>query len=132
MNCEYARLKVDGSQGGQRDTRDEMKSNPSRRPAQDPSATSAHADGLSKKFTKRETVSGEVLNVTSTALEYFDGSQKAVRKGVERRLIPFRRRGGRIIFLRSELEQFFAALPGCRVEEALKNAMGRAANKHHP
>jgi hypothetical protein len=53
-------------------------------------------------------------------------SEKKTRAMVERRLIPFRRLGGRIMFLRSELEAWLQNLDGCSLEEALKNLEQRA------
>jgi hypothetical protein len=44
---------------------------------------------------------------------------------IERRLIPFRRLGGRIVFLRSELDAWLQALPGCAPGEARRNAEER-------
>lgn len=50
---------------------------------------------------------------------------KAVRSGIARGLIPFRRYGGRVIVLRDEWEQFLAALPGVTAAEALVNVKAR-------
>jgi hypothetical protein len=44
---------------------------------------------------------------------------------VERRTIPFKRIGGRIVFLKTALEQWLSQLDGCSVEEALKNLAQR-------
>lgn len=52
-------------------------------------------------------------------------SEKKTRSMIERRLMPFRRIGGRIVFLRSELEAWLAALGGCSLEEALENLRAR-------
>lgn len=49
-------------------------------------------------------------------------TQSQIRHLIERRQIPFRRLGGRIVFLRRELEAFLARAPGCSVEEAVRNA----------
>lgn len=70
----------------------------------------------------RRTLSGEILDVTGAAAGFFGGSEKTVRSHVARRTIPFRRWGGRVVFLREELVAYFQALEGCGVEEALKNA----------
>jgi hypothetical protein len=45
---------------------------------------------------------------------------------VYRRLVPYRPWGGRIVFLRRELMEYFQNLPGCKPEEALNNAKLRA------
>ena len=63
---------------------------------------------------------GALLDVT-TAADFLGVSENAVRKRVERRLIPFRKWGGRVVFLRSELTEFLQSLPGCEVENALQN-----------
>jgi hypothetical protein len=65
--------------------------------------------------------SEEVFDVSGAAA--FTGeTDKAIRARVARRSIPFRRWGGRIVFLRSELSEFLQALEGCKVQEALANA----------
>jgi Helix-turn-helix domain len=53
-------------------------------------------------------------------------SEKLVRARVERRLIPFRRLGGRIVFPRDELTAYQQRLPGCSLDETLKNLEQRA------
>ena len=57
------------------------------------------------------------LDVRGVAL-MLDKSETAVRHLVERRALPFRKLNGRILFLRSELEEFLLTLPGCTPEEA--------------
>src|SRR5436305_4507359 len=55
---------------------------------------------------------------------------KAVEKMVERRLIPFRKHGKRIIVSRLELQEFLDKLPGVTPEEAerrVKERVGRGA-----
>ncbi|MEO5957414.1 MAG: hypothetical protein ABIR36_17240 [Nitrospiraceae bacterium] len=52
-------------------------------------------------------------------------TEKQIRGLVERRLIPFRKLGGRIIFLRAELEAWLSGLDGCTVEEARGNLAAR-------
>ena len=61
-----------------------------------------------------------VLDVPSAA-ELLGMTQKAVRQRVARRMIPVRKWGGRICFVRTELDRFIASLPGCDLEEALEN-----------
>ena len=65
-------------------------------------------------------IGSQVLDILSAA-ELLGMPPKAVRKRVERRMIPFRKWGGRICFVRVELESFIAALPGCTLEEAQNN-----------
>ncbi len=68
----------------------------------------------------------QILHVKNAAL-LMNTSEKAVYQHVARRTIPFRRLGSRIVFVRTELEQFLAALDGCRVDEALGNIAERNA-----
>ena len=60
------------------------------------------------------------LDVSSTA-EFFGMTEKGIRKRVERRMIPFRKWGGRIVFVKEELEKFVDSLPGCSLDEAQIN-----------
>jgi predicted DNA-binding transcriptional regulator AlpA len=54
-------------------------------------------------------------------------SSKAVRCRIEQRLLPHRRWGGSVIFLRAEIEHFFIkALPGVTLDEARANTEARA------
>jgi hypothetical protein len=71
-------------------------------------------------------INGAMMDVATTA--YFLGTTpKAVRTKIERRLIPVRRCGGRIVIIRHELEEFMNALEGCPLEEALANVKERNA-----
>ena len=70
-----------------------------------------------------------ILDVSTLAIEFFRGKERAVRKGIERRTIPFRYRGKRIIFLRHEVEEFFKKLPGCSIHEALVNVAARGGDE---
>ena len=69
-------------------------------------------------------INGFVLDM-STAAQFAGWSKKAMQARVERGRVPFRKDGGRIIFLRDELEDFLRALPGVSVDEALKNERAR-------
>lgn len=62
-------------------------------------------------------INGAALDVRA-ASGFYGGTDKQTRGLVERRLIPFRRLGGRIVFLRSELEAWLQDLPGCTLDEA--------------
>ena len=62
---------------------------------------------------------GEVLDVHEAAA-LLGASEKVVRARVARRLLPFRRSGGRIVFLREELLEFYRQLPGCTLMEAMR------------
>lgn len=68
----------------------------------------------------KQEVVGAILYV-SDAASYLNCSQKAIRSKVERQIIPYRRLGGRICFLRSELEEFISTLPGTTLAEAREN-----------
>ena len=48
-------------------------------------------------------------------------TERALRARVSRRVVPFRKFSGRIVFLRTELEQFLTNLPGCSLDEAREN-----------
>jgi hypothetical protein len=66
------------------------------------------------------TINGLALDVRG-ASALFGGSEKQLRGLVARRLIPFRRLGGRIIFLRAELEAWLLSLDGCGLVQAKAN-----------
>lgn len=59
----------------------------------------------------------EYLTIDGVA-DLLGKNRKAVEKMVERRLLPYRKHGKRIIFRREELAQFFDNLPGVTLEEA--------------
>lgn len=50
---------------------------------------------------------------------YLGKSQKALRKLVERRAVPFRRAGTRLVFDLEELDMSMADLPGVGLERAV-------------
>lgn len=65
-------------------------------------------------------VNGLLLDLRSaSALLGF--TEKALRAHVARRIVPFRRCGGRIYFTRLELEAWCASLAGCTPDEARGN-----------
>ena len=55
----------------------------------------------------------------SEAASYLGKTPKALRKLVERRAVPFRRAGKRLVFDLAELDRWVAGLPGVTLEEAL-------------
>ena len=67
---------------------------------------------------------GELLDV-SAAARMLGWSEKMLRARVARRTVPFRRLGSRLVFRRTDLVAFMAALEGCAVEEALANMAAR-------
>jgi hypothetical protein len=69
-------------------------------------------------------VNGALLDMRSGAA-FLGNTEKGARGLVARRLIPFRRLGGRIYFVRAELERYIASLDGCGLDEALANLKER-------
>jgi len=57
-----------------------------------------------------------LLDVPETAA-MLGRSENAVRRLVERRQIPYRKSGRRVLFLESELKAFIEALPGLTIED---------------
>ncbi len=68
----------------------------------------------------RRAINGAILDVPHGA-EWFGSTDKTLRSWVERRIVPFRRLGGRIVFVRTELERFLECLDGVKLDEALSN-----------
>ena len=52
--------------------------------------------------------------------EYLGVSPNAVHVLVNRGLLPVRRQGRTLVFVKAEIDEFFAALPGVTVREALR------------
>lgn len=67
---------------------------------------------------------GIVLDVSTTAA-FLGCSEKTLRARISRRVVPFRKDNGRIVFLKKELEDFLNALPGVSADEARQNMEGR-------
>ena len=65
-----------------------------------------------------------MLDVRGVA-ELLGTTADMIRSRVSRGLLPYRRWGGRIIFVRSEVEAFLRQLPGCSFDEALRNQAER-------
>jgi hypothetical protein len=78
-----------------------------------------HGEGIGPR-----TINGAALDVRGASY-FYGGTVKQTRGLVERRLIPFKRLGGRIIFLRAELETWLQSLAGCSLDEALENREAR-------
>ena len=53
----------------------------------------------------------EVMDIAACAA-FLKTTEKAIRHRIERRQLPFRRFGGRIIFLKEEVIAFIRTLPG--------------------
>jgi hypothetical protein len=62
----------------------------------------------------------KLLDVTGAAL-FLGRDERWIRRRLSRGLLPYRRFAGRIVFLRTELEQFITNLPGVSLDEAKKN-----------
>jgi hypothetical protein len=69
-------------------------------------------------------INGALLDVRHAAL-FLGFTEKTLRARVARRLIPFRRFGNRITFVKSELDAFLRSLDGCTLDEALANEQTR-------
>ena len=76
-----------------------------------------------------------LLPATSLLLDVKDGAvllgvtERAARSRIARGLLPYRKLNGTIYFVRIELEQFIAELPGVSVEEAKANLALRAGDR---
>jgi len=65
-----------------------------------------------------------LLDVTSAA-KLLGLTPKALRRRIDRRTIPFKKLGRRIMFVQEELWEFIATLEGCSCEEANTNLTQR-------
>ncbi len=71
-------------------------------------------------------IAGEALGIPETAEMFFGGSTHTVRGLIRRGQLPYRRLGGRIICLKSELTDFLGSLPGVTAAEARANVEARS------
>jgi excisionase family DNA binding protein len=69
-------------------------------------------------------LNGALLDVRHAA-QFLGVTEKTLRARVARRVVPFRRFGGRVVFLKTELESFLSCLDGCTRDEALGNMYQR-------
>ena len=69
-------------------------------------------------------IDGAALDVTAAGT-FLGMTPKTVRRLIERRRIPFRRVGRRVILVRSELDEWLRILPGASLEEALARQEGQ-------
>lgn len=46
-------------------------------------------------------------------------TEKGLRRQVDRRRVPYRRLGRKVVFIKSEIEAWMNALPGAKLEEVL-------------
>ena len=70
------------------------------------------------------TFNGAVMDIRSAA-SFIGVTEKTVWARVARRMIPFRKFGGRVVFLRDELVQWLTSLDGCNLAEARANREAR-------
>lgn len=70
------------------------------------------------------TIDGVCLDVR-TGSAFLGWSEKQTRGLVARGLIPYRRLGGRIVFIKKELEQWVTGLEGVALDEAMINREAR-------
>lgn len=68
----------------------------------------------------RRTIKGGLLGIPEAA-DVLGVTEKMLRNRVDRRLVPFRRWGSRIVFRKNDLDEWWEALPGCSIAEALEN-----------
>ncbi len=73
-------------------------------------------------------LNGAVLDVPAAA-ELLGATENVIRARAARGLLPWRRWGGRILFLREEMLGFVAALPGVTLQQALENIRARAVER---
>ena len=64
----------------------------------------------------------------SEAAAYLGRTEKALRKLVERRAVPFRRGGKRLVFDLVELDGWVASLPGVGLAEAVERCVGEQSS----
>lgn len=76
------------------------------------------------KPTGRRRFDGTVKDIAGEALD-LGITEKALRSQVARGKIPYRRLGGRIVFLADEVHDFLRQLPGVTAAEALANVAAR-------
>jgi excisionase family DNA binding protein len=56
---------------------------------------------------------------------YLGVSEKAIRAQVARGVIPYRRLGGRVVFVVADIDAYLSQLPGVSPSEALANLAAR-------
>jgi len=79
----------------------------------------------------RKSYNGAILDV-ATAAALLGTTERTIRARVSRRLLPYRKFCGRVVFVRAELEQFICALPGVTLEEARTNLALRGGDLGGP
>lgn len=64
----------------------------------------------------KRTINGALLDVRAAAA-FLGVTEKTLRARVARHQVPFRIWGGRVVFVRAELDKFLDQLPGCSLDE---------------
>jgi len=76
---------------------------------------------IQMKFLKNNRImNAEVWNCKECA-EFLGRSEGAIRNLILRRAIPYRKAGGRLIFLPQEIEKWVTSSPGIRLEELIRD-----------
>ncbi len=70
------------------------------------------------------TINGAAMDIPHGAA-FLGIPVKAARARIARGTLPYRRMGGRLVFLKTELEQFLQSLDGVNLHEALSNLKSR-------
>lgn len=70
-------------------------------------------------------IDGEIMSIDAAA-QFLGISSYTLYARIHIGLVPYLKWAGRMIFRRRELIESFQALPGCTVEEALKNVNKRS------
>ena len=65
------------------------------------------------------TINGALLDVREAAA-FLGVTEKTLRARVARHQVPFRVWGGRVVFVRTELDEFLDQLPGCLLNKVGK------------
>ena len=78
--------------------------------------------------TGRRRLDGEVMDIPALAA-MIGGTEKCARARVARGLLPYRKWGGRVIFIKSEILSFLSKLEGVSVDQALTNVAARNGEK---
>jgi excisionase family DNA binding protein len=81
---------------------------------------------MEKDFLKE--FNGQYMTVDELAL-YIKRSRGAIRNLVLRRVIPYRKPAGRLIFLKEEIDQWVQDAPGKKLEEIQNNLWDRESFK---
>ena len=71
-------------------------------------------------MTIRRRIDGSLLDVAS-ASAFLGVTERTLRARVARKQVPFRHWGGRVVFVRRELEKWIETLDGCTIAEAAEH-----------